>query len=279
MEKLTTIGRIFLATALVGLGVEHLIFGEFVTGRAPPWPAAVPGGLVWASLTGIAFVAFGSAILAGKHARLAAVLAGALICAWALLRHIPVIAADSLLAPTWTLAGKALTLFGGAWAIAATLPPVEGRRSAPVVRLLNARQEFLTLGRVALGIFLIITGIQHFRFTEFVSSLVPAWIPGSDVFWTYFAGVALIAGGIGLLVPWTARLAALLSGGMVFSWFWIVHIPRVLTSVSDAIAVFEALAVSGIAFVLAGSLRPGRWPSRSDAAVAPQPSPLPVVHT
>ena len=279
MEKLTTIGRIFFATALVRLGVEHLIFGEFVTGRAPPWPAAVPGGLVWASLTGIAFVAFGSAILAGKHARLAAVLAGALICAWALLRHIPVIAADSLLAPTWTLAGKALTLFGGAWAIAATLPPVEGRRSAPVVRLLNARQEFLTLGRLALGIFLIITGIQHFRFTEFVSSLVPAWIPGSDVFWTYFAGVALIAGGIGLLVPWTARLAALLSGGMVFSWFWIVHIPRMLTSVSDAIAVFEALAVSGIAFVLAGSPRPGRWPGRSDAAVAQQPSPLPVVHT
>jgi hypothetical protein len=39
---------------------------------------------------------------------------------------------------------------------------------------------------------------------------------------------------------------------MVFSWFWIVHIPRTLFSVSDGIAVFEALAVSGLAFVLAG---------------------------
>jgi hypothetical protein len=41
---------------------------------------------------------------------------------------------------------------------------------------------------------------------------------------------------------------------MVLSWFFIVHIPRTFTSVSDGIAVYEALAVSGIAFVLAGSL-------------------------
>jgi uncharacterized membrane protein YphA (DoxX/SURF4 family) len=89
-------------------------------------------------------------------------------------------------------------------------------------------------------------------FTAFVASLIPGWFPGNAVFWTYFAGVALIAGGIGLFIPLTARLAALLSGLMVFSWFWIVHIPRTLLSVSDGIAVFEALAVSGIAFVIAG---------------------------
>ena len=91
-----------------------------------------------------------------------------------------------------------------------------------------------------------------------MASLIPAWFPGDAVFWTYFAGVALVAGGIGLLTPWTARLAALLSGIMVFSWFWIVHLPRTFASVSDGIAVFEALAVAGIAFVLAGSLETGR---------------------
>lgn len=70
--------------------------------------------------------------------------------------------------------------------------------------------------------------------------------------------MALIAGGIGLFVPYTAILAALLSGLMVFSWFWIVHIPRTFFGVSDSIAVFEALAVSGIALVIAGYLsRPG----------------------
>jgi len=100
----------------------------------------------------------------------------------------------------------------------------------------------------------LITGIHHFKFTEFVASLIPSWFPGDAVVWTYFAGVALIAGGIGLFIPFTARLAALLSGLMVFSWFWIVHLPRTFAGVSDSIAVFEALAVSGIAFVLAGCL-------------------------
>ncbi len=41
---------------------------------------------------------------------------------------------------------------------------------------------------------------------------------------------------------------------MVFSWFWIVHIPRVTVGMSDQIAVFEALAVSGLAFLLSEPL-------------------------
>jgi hypothetical protein len=84
--------------------------------------------------------------------------------------------------------------------------------------------------------------------------LIPAWFPGNAVAWTRFAGVALISGSVGLLIPQTARVAALLSGIMVFSWFWIVHVPRSLGGVSDRIAVYEALAVSGIALVIAGSL-------------------------
>jgi hypothetical protein len=99
----------------------------------------------------------------------------------------------------------------------------------------------------------VISGIQHFIYTNFAASLVPAWIPGDARAWTYFTGVALIAGGTGLNIPVTSRLAALLSGLMVFSWFWIVHVPRTSVSVSDGIALFEALAVAGIALLLSGS--------------------------
>lgn len=37
MGKLALIGQIFFALALIGLGVEHFIFQDFVTGRAPAW--------------------------------------------------------------------------------------------------------------------------------------------------------------------------------------------------------------------------------------------------
>ena len=49
-------------------------------------------------------------------------------------------------------------------------------------------------------------------------------------------------------------LSGLMTGLMIFSWFWIVRLPRMLVSVSDGIAVFEALAFSGIALVVGGAL-------------------------
>lgn len=258
------IGRLFFAIALLGLGVEHFIFHEFVTGRAAPWPASLPGKAIWVYGSGAIIVATGLAILGRRHARAAAILVGLLILAWALLRNIPVAASDSLFAGSWTRAGKALTLFGGAFATAATLPPVKGGRNPTLLRLMNLSAEYIVLGRIGLGIFLIIAGVQHFKFIEFVVTLIPAWFPGNPTWWVQFAGVALLAGGLGLLVSQTARWAALLSGLMVFSWFWIVHIPRIFVSESDTIAVFEALAVSGIAFVIAGFLfnRAHATPSR-----------------
>jgi len=225
----------FFAIAFIGLGVEHFVFGEFITGRAPAWPEGVPGQTVFAALTGIVFIATGLALLLRKGARTAAVVAAVVIASWALLRHIPFLFAEPFLSGAWTRAGKALVFTGGALAVSGWRPRLS-----------------ITIGRCALAVFLLIGGVQHFLFAKFVASLIPAWFPGDATSWAYFAGVALICGGIGLLIPQTARPAALWSGIMVFSWFWIVHIPRVTVGMSDQIAVFEALAVSGLAFLLSG---------------------------
>jgi hypothetical protein len=179
-----------------------------------------------------------------------------LVLVWALFRQIPVVATVPFLSVEWTHAGKALKIVGGALAVAATLPAVGTLRHTFLSKAVNLRGELIVVGRLCLGIFLLITGIQHYIYTEFVASLIPEWFPGDAVFWTYFAGVALIAGGIGLWIPRTARLAALLVGLMVFSWFWIIHVPRTFLNVSSAVAVFEALFTSGLAFVLAGYREP-----------------------
>ncbi|MGH7579932.1 MAG: DoxX family membrane protein [Gemmatimonadales bacterium] len=254
MHQLLPIGRVFFALAFLGLGLEHFLFGIFVIGRAPEWPTGLPGQSLWVYVSGAIIIWTGIAILARRRARVAALLAAVIILLWAVLRHLPVVAADSFLAPSWTALGKALTLFGGSLAMAGTSPGWNPGRTTPSVRFLNRRGEFILLARICLGIFLMITGIQHFMYTEFVASLIPGWFPGNATWWTWFAGVALIAGGMGLLIGFLAPLAALLSGLMVFSWFWIVHLPRSLGGVSDRISVFEALAVSGIALVIAGFL-------------------------
>jgi uncharacterized membrane protein YphA (DoxX/SURF4 family) len=89
--------------------------------------------------------------------------------------------------------------------------------------------------------------------------MVPAWIPGS-LFWTYFAGAALLGSGLAILLNIKTRPIAALLGLMIFIWFIILHIPRVVsTPIADdegeITSAFLALAYSGIAFLIAGAAK------------------------
>ncbi len=269
-DRLVAIGRTFFGLALLGLGAEHFIFGTFVTGRAPAWSESVRGELFWVYGSGVFVMLVGAAILTRRWGRPAALTLGVLVFTWSLLRQLPIVAADALFAGSWTSAGKALTFVGGLFAIAATLPPVQGATTAVWRRFANSTDPFVRSGQYCLGSFLILAGVQHFKYLAFVATLMPAWFPGNAIWWSQFAGVALFACGVGLLIPRIAALAGLLAGLMIFSWVWIVHLPRLHTSVSDDIAIFEALAFSGIAFVVAGALAArGRAGARVRATTAP----------
>jgi uncharacterized membrane protein len=150
----------------------------------------------------------------------------------------------------WTNPVKALAMLGGVILLAGSLPPDAGQSSG----LARGFRKLSPLGPLFLGGFLILGGIQHFVYADFVARLVPTWIPGAR-FWVYFTGIALLAGGVGMLVPKTARLAAQWSGIMMLLWVVLLHIPRALTDLRDigeTSGVFEALALSGAAFILAG---------------------------
>jgi hypothetical protein len=58
-------------------------------------------------------------------------------------------------------------------------------------------------------------------------------------------------------VPRTARLAATLSGIMLLSWLFLVHIPLAINThtVSEVSRGFQAMQDSAVAFMLAGTLR------------------------
>ena len=250
---LVGIGRTYFAIALLGLGVEHIVFQQFVVGRAPAWPEGVAGQQVWMTASGALVILAGVSIVMRRWGRQALLVLAGVIFVWALLRHLPIVAGDAVLAGSWTRLGKALTFVGGSLAVAGTLPPVGAGRLS---RYANATTSFVRLGGICLGIFLVVSGLQHFKFTPFVITLMPPWFPGDHTWWARFAGVALMAGGLGLLFRRTMAAAALLVGLMLFSWVWIVHLPRTFVSVSDAIALFEALAFSGIALLISGALSP-----------------------
>ena len=271
MNRLAPLGRLFFGIGIVAFGTQQFIYGDFVPGRAPAWPGSIPGRLAWAYISGAVLIIAGAAIISGKKIRVAGLLIGAMVFLWALLRHIPEVAANPSSGAVLTSTGKALTMFGGALAVAGSVPRADGPGSIAGSGAGGGNHALICIGRFCLGVFLILCGIEHFVFAEFVAPLVPAWIPG-HMFWTYFSGVALVAGGAGLILTMTARIAAALTGLMIFLWFVLLHIPRAVAAGHDRnewTAVFESLAFSGIAFVLAGSMRE----RRSKAPVSRDSSP------
>jgi uncharacterized membrane protein len=252
MMTRSNLGRLFFAIAIVAFGTRQLVTGGFVR-LVPPLPTWIPSPGLWARLVGLVLIALGVAIGTRYRARWAAAVLGALILLDFVLLHLPQALKDPLVGFRWTNPVKALAMLGGVIILTGALPEDD----SGLARLFR---KLMPLGPLFLGGFMILGGIQHFVYADFVAQLVPSWIPGAR-FWVYFTGVALIAGGLGILLPKTQRLAATMSGIMIFLWVVLLHIPRALADLHDAgetSGVFEALALSGVAFILADRGRAAR---------------------
>jgi uncharacterized membrane protein len=253
MTKLTTLGRLFVAIAMIAFGIQHFIYMNFVTRVVPQLPPWMPAHSVLACIFGAFLIVVGIAIIIGKEARTLALLLGGIILVLFVLLYLPLVFADPQNGGLLTKAGKALALAGGCFLVAGSIPADTANTGGLRAMTAKVLERFIPWGQYFLAAFLILGGILHFKYVEFVATLVPAWIPG-HVFWTYFAGCALIAGGIGIILPWTTRLAATLSAIMIFLWVVLLHIPRAVASPHDGnetTAVFEALAMSGVAILIA----------------------------
>jgi uncharacterized membrane protein YphA (DoxX/SURF4 family) len=181
--------------------------------------------------------------LAGRWTREAALQAAVLILGWSLCLHWPKALAGAPLGGDWTNALKAVVLATGLVAVAARAP-------GPPNALLAALRH---IAPHACAPFFLLAGIQHILFVQFVETLVPPFIPFAR-FWSYFAAAALLAGGFGLLAPPVRRLAASLTGWMVFSWVFLVHVPLIFrVGPLEWQGVFEALGISGVCLLLADS--------------------------
>lgn len=138
---------------------------------------------------------------------------------------------------------KTLWLIGGA--LLMLLPSISDQR----------RKQILFYNIIVLFVFFYLCAVAHFQFADFVKSLIPAYIP-FPTFWAYFAGVCLLAGGVGLLINKTKRLASLLLAIQIAGWFILLHIPRAMQLGGDEwIGVGESLAVSGICFMIYDSVK------------------------
>ncbi|HEY5745190.1 MAG TPA: hypothetical protein VIU12_03855 [Chryseolinea sp.] len=247
MPRLIPAGRIMFALGMLGLAFICILAQDFIIGRPPALPAQLIGvaPLLGYVLAGVVALSALAIIIDHKYAAYGALVIGFLILVSLLFRQLPNFMTD------WLNALKSFFMVGGSIIIAATYT---GEQRALKTLSDKTWDVLIYVGCVFLAAFFIAGGYSHFLYAEFVKGFIPAYIP-FHTFFTYFCAICLFAGGIGILIPATRRLAALLSGIMVFGWFLLLHIPRFFANMndpSDRMGLCESFAFAGFFFALTG---------------------------
>jgi len=248
MEPLKSIGKVFYGLGIAGIGSLQFVYPGFRPVLLPIPPEATQSLNFLVYLSGAVLVFAGILIAIRKNVKTISLFLGFLFMLFFIIGHLPNrLANNPGSLGVWTDALKILALSGGAFIISKLYPNVKSKG------ILSFPERIALSGKYLFGFMLIIFGIDHFLYAEFVQALVPAWIPG-QLFWTYFAGVALVASGLAIFLNFKPGVISLLLGTMLFIWLMILHIPRAIVAPitdngNEWTSVFECLAFSGIAIL------------------------------
>lgn len=234
------IGRLFYAVSILCIGLVHLVAGHFPLGLFPV-PVTLPGKMALTYISGIALISAGMLILTGKYRFYGLVLAGVIWLLVVLLIHLPVIVHRVRNPAGWTGAFEAAIFLAGALMLAS---------------ISKNSNTLLLIGKYLFASALLVFGIQHAMYLQFIVTLIPEWIP-VRVFWAYVVMVAFFASALSILINKQASLAAMMLGLMFLLWFLILHVPRVISHPHDEpewTSMFVVLGASSVSLILAYSM-------------------------
>ena len=230
--KIVVLGAVFEAVALAMFAAEHFLDARDLATIVPHW---LPGSLFWTLLVGVAWVAAAVSFIAWRQVRWSAALTAVLLLTIVVTIDLPNLPKEAHDRFFWILLVRETSFAGGAMVLAGSLwrDPV----GAALMRV----------GRTYVGLVAIFYGIEHFLFPHNVpgvplQKMTPAWFP-APMLLAYAVGIVLVAAGIGLLIPRTARLAAATAGTVLVVLTALFYVP---------IAVMEfrtKLAVEGLNYV------------------------------
>ena len=216
------IGRRVYGLGAIVLGSAQLACGAFspdwlpVSAHVPAYHILVYASAGWLILAGLA-INLPRASAAGALALAAVFVLGLLVV------HLPHTLAKPADWGGWQgVAESTVMALGGLLAYALS-PGVNPARATHIGRIV----------RPVFAAGLLIFGGSHFLYAKFTASMVPAWLPPSQLFWAYATGVAQIAAGLAVLSGVQARLAAILLTVMYAAFSVLVHIPSVVADPSS----------------------------------------------
>lgn len=263
MVNLRKIGRLFFGVGIIAYGIQQIVIQDFR-------PQIVPGFPDWAHtitalpiVMGVVLVLLGlmlSGLIAVRDdlKRVIALCLGFSFLVLIFLSHIPYLL---FVYPhklshlgSWGDALKELAFSGGGLIVAGSFsatPAALDHRGA----FLSSLEKLIPFGRLFFCTTIILFGCNHFAYD--LSPMVPTWF-GMPMFWSYFAGAALVGAGLAMLFKFFLRPVALLLALMLFLWFIFLHVPNAIADPyvgrgNRIVSAFDALLFCGTALILAQS--------------------------
>jgi uncharacterized membrane protein YphA (DoxX/SURF4 family) len=265
MEQLTKIGRLLYGLGLIAVGIHQLLLKDFRSEIFPRLPAWAHQYVVFPFLASIALI-FAGIMISGVFTTRAVITkniclyAGFCFLALIITCHLPyvlIFSADKAFRlDVWFDAGEELAYCGGAFVMAGSFAENNWSRNKKSLFLIRL-EKLIPSGRIFFAILMLLFGCSHFVFTDFVATMVPKWI-GAPLFWTYFAGAALIASSIAIIFKIWIKVVALLLAIMLFLFFIFFHIPDAVANPytmhgNEIVRAMVALLFCGIALVIAST--------------------------
>jgi len=246
--------RVYGLGAIV-IGITGIVWGGLAAGGISI-PHAISHRVAIAQAASVAFIVGGVLINWPRLARYGAALLTALFAADLVLLCIPPLVKHAGDFGYWDATAEPVAL-GAAGLIAYAMCT----RMTPE---LSSRLQYA--GRVVFGVCLFSFGWAHFAYLDRTVSMVPAYIPPSQMFWAWFTALAAIAAGLAFISGVMALLAARLLTAMYIIFQVFVHTPILMAGHTVFFNWAENavnLALVGAAWIIADSLG-----ARKDAAAS-----------
>lgn len=244
MQTILRSGRYIYCLALAGPGFIHFLFQQSLSALIP-LPPTLPALQAWVYVIGGLLIAGSICISFRIGQQVAALTIAMLFMLIYLLLHLPLEIKEPRNPASWTGAFEAIAL-----AASALIFLTRSRG--------GAWSKFLV--PILLASTLVVIGIQHFLYADFIATIIPSWIP-FRLFLANFIGVAFFAAAFSLLTNIFLQYA-MRSLALLFAIFVIVlHLPRVWKSPrveTEWTSLFIAVAMCGIS--LAWAARKKRTP-------------------
>jgi hypothetical protein len=256
MRNLSNIGRVFYGISIAAMGFLTINNHDLPYFLLPPGHSWITDHAISVYVSGALLIIAGACIVFQKKALPVSLLLGTVFLLIFCFYFIPyelMVSPNYMHFGAWENAAKELALSSGAFVIAGCFSKTNENS---LIRFLTRLMPF---GVIFFSLTIISFGVNHFLYAKEAADYIPSWIP-NHMFWIYFAGVALLGSGIGILLKIMPGLMATLLGTMIFIWFIILHIPKAMAfpitdQGGEISSAFLALAYCGIAFVIAGATR------------------------